>query len=180
MKNLRSWTLAALLCVLTAAPVFAQAGDSKQTVAGASNFVRVDANFATGGVTVPEAFVTLKQLGYRSVINLRTASEPAADLEGEAKKVGQAGLKYFGLPLSPAAPDPAIVDRFLEIVKDPANQPAYIHCLSGQRANALWMIKRVMVDGWTLEKASAEADALKVTHQGLRSFVATYLREHMK
>lgn len=65
-------------------------------------------------------------------------------------------------------------------MKDPANQPVYIHCLSGLRANALWMIKRVMVDGWTVEKASAEADALKMTHPGLRDFVARYLREHVK
>jgi len=180
MNTLRSSTLAALFCALTVAFVFAQAVDSKQTVAGAANFVCLDAKFASGGATTPDAFATLKQLGYRTVINLRTASEPGADLEGEAKVVGQAGLRYFSLPLSPAAPDPLVVDKFLEIVKDPANQPVYIHCLSGLRANALWMIKRVMVDGWTVEKATAEADALKMMHPGLRDFAARYLREHVK
>jgi hypothetical protein len=106
MKTLRSSTLAALSCALSAAFVFAQAVDSKQTVAGAANFVCLDTKFVSGGATTPDAFATLKQLGYRTVINLRTASEPGADLEGEVNEVRRAGLNYFSVPLSPAAPDP--------------------------------------------------------------------------
>jgi protein tyrosine phosphatase (PTP) superfamily phosphohydrolase (DUF442 family) len=44
-------------------------------------------------------------------------------------------------------PDPAVVDQFLKTVVDPANQRVFIHCASGNRAGALWMIKRIVVDG---------------------------------
>ncbi len=180
MKRLRSSTFAVLFCVLIAALVLAQAPTTTQSVAGAANFVCLDPKFASGGVTTADAFATLKQLGYRTVINLQTASEPGVDLEAEAKAVSQSGLQYFSLPFSLTAPDSTVADRFLEIVKDPANQPVYIHCRSGQRANAFWMIKRVIVDGWTVEKASAEADALKVSNKAVRDFVATYLKDRAK
>lgn len=180
MKRPRTSTLAVLSCVLTSALVLTQAPVAKQDVAGATNFACLDEKFASGGATTTEAFATLKQLGYRTVINLRTSSEPGADIEGEAKTISQAGFKYFSLPFSLAAPDPAVVDTFLEIVKDPANQPVYIHCATGLRANAFWMIKRVMADGWTREKALAEADTLKMANQRLREFAAAYLKDHGK
>jgi uncharacterized protein (TIGR01244 family) len=180
MKTVRSSTLSALFCLATAALVLAQAPATTATVAGATNFICLDTKFASGGVTTADAFGTLKQLGYRTIINLQTATEPGVDLEAEAKAVSQAGLKYLSLPFSTSAPDLTAIDKFLEVVKDPASQPVYIHCRSGQRANAFWMIKRVLVDGWTTEKAAAEADALKMTNKPLRDFVVAYLKDRVK
>jgi tyrosine-protein phosphatase SIW14 len=187
MTPSRTSKYAALFCVLVASLVSAQAPDSRQAVAGATqavagatNFQRLDANFASGGATTPDGFAALEKLGFRTVINLRTPSEPGADLEAEAKTLSQTGLKYVSLPFSPGAPDVAAVDKFLQVVRDSANQPVYIHCLSGQRANAFWLIKRVMVDGWPTDKALAEADALKMTNQRLRDFALAYLKDHEK
>ena len=41
-------------------------------------------------------------------------------------------------------------------VKDPANRPMLFHCAGGNRASALWAIKRVVVDGWAVDRAIAE------------------------
>jgi uncharacterized protein (TIGR01244 family) len=177
MKTLRTWTVSACLCLLVASVVTAQAPDTKETVEGASNYVRLDANFASGGVTTAEAFVALKKLGFRTVVNLRTATEPGADLAAEEKLVSAAGLRYVGLPFAPAAPDLTAVEGFLQVAKDQASQPVYIHCQAGHRANAFWLIKRVAVDGWTTEKALAEADSLKMTNQRLRDFAIAYLKD---
>ncbi len=148
-----------------------------QGVAGANSFVRLDADFASGGVTTPEAFAAIKRLGFRTVINLRTAAEPGADIVGEAKIVEDAGLRYVSLPFSSTAPDVTAIDKFLDIARDAGSKPVYVHCFTGQRANAFWMIKRVVVDGWTPEKATAEADTLKLTNQRLRDFVTAYLKD---
>jgi uncharacterized protein (TIGR01244 family) len=187
MTTSRTSKYAALFCVLVASLVSAQAPDSKQAVAGATqavagatNFQRLDANFASGGATTPDGFAALEKLGFRTVINLRTPSEPGADLEAEAKALSQTGLKYVSLPFSPGAPDVTAVDKFLQVVRDSANQPVYIHCASGQRANAFWLIKRLMVDGWPTDKALAEADGLKMTNQRLRDFALAYLKDHEK
>jgi hypothetical protein len=51
-----------------------------------------------------------------------------------------------------------------------ANQPAFIHCASANRAAALWMVKRIAVDHWDVERASIEAAALGLTNSALRAF----------
>lgn len=174
----RRTALVALALVLAASVAWAQAPDSA-AVPAATNFTRVDPNFATGGATSADQFAALRKLGFRTVINLRTAAEPGADLEGEAQAVNELGFQYISLPFSSTSPDAAVVDKFLGVLKDAA-QPVYIHCRSGERANTLWLIKRVMVDGWTTERAQAEADLLKVRNQKLREFALAYLKDHQK
>jgi hypothetical protein len=41
---------------------------------------------------------------------------------------------------------------------DPANQPVFLHSGNGHRTASLWMIKRVVVDGWSAEQAGARSD----------------------
>lgn len=172
----RRLPFACLLCLLSVAVASAQAPAT--TVSGAVNFRTLDANFASGGVTMPEAFAELKRLGFRSVINLQAASEPGVDMTAETEAATKAGLEYLHLPLSPSAPEMEVADKFLALAKDQARQPMYIHCRSGQRANALWLIKRVLMDGWTAEKALAEADALKMQNPTLRAFALSYIEKH--
>jgi protein tyrosine phosphatase (PTP) superfamily phosphohydrolase (DUF442 family) len=51
---------------------------------------------------------------YASVINLRQASEPGADIEASAAAAKDASLNYIHIPFSAASPDPAAVDTFLQ------------------------------------------------------------------
>ena len=96
----------------------------------------------------------------------------------EAAAAKAAGLRYVHLPLNSSNPDPAVVDEFLVAIAEPANQPAFIHCASGNRAAAMWMIKRLVVDGWDLDRASTEAAALGLKSSGLRDFVVRYVQTH--
>lgn len=147
---------------------------------GVRNYTRVDATFACGGATKVEAFPALKQDGFASVINLRTAAEPDANLEGEAKAAREAGLTYIHIPFTTSAPDPGVVETFLKAVTDRANQPAYIHCASANRVGAVWLVKRVLVDGWAVEKATAEAEAIGLTSAVLKQFSLDYIKTHGK
>ncbi len=149
-----------------------------EAIPGITNFRTLDANFASAGATSREALAVLKQRGFKTIINLRTAAEQGADIEGEGDDVRKLGMAYYSLPFSPSAPDNAVVAKFLEVVKDSANQPAYIHCAAGARANAFWLIKRVLVDNWTVEKALAEADSLKLENETLRKFALAYIEDH--
>ena len=144
---------------------------TRETVPGVTNFARVETTIACAGATTPAALAGLKKMGYASVINLRVATEAGADIEGEAAAAKAAGVNFVHLPFNAAAPDPMLVDNFLKAVTDPRNQPAFIHCASANRAAALWMIKRVEVDKWDVERASAEATALGLTNPALKSYV---------
>jgi uncharacterized protein (TIGR01244 family) len=119
-------------------------------------------------------------MGFASVINLRLASEAGADIDAEAAAAKTAGVTFIHIPFSTQAPDPAVVDTFLKAVTTPANEPAFIHCATANRAAALWFIKRVQIDGWTQDRAAEEAAALGLTNASLKQFALDYLQSHKK
>jgi protein tyrosine phosphatase (PTP) superfamily phosphohydrolase (DUF442 family) len=143
-----SLAVAAHISVAAAAP-------QRVAIAGINNFWRVDDTISTGGtitsreMAVPE----LKRRGIRSVINLAGG----ADAEAERAAVEAAGMKYFLFPIDPMALDRAPVDPLVKAMNDRANFPVFVHSGAGHRAAAALMLKRVLVDGWDLEKAGIEA-----------------------
>jgi uncharacterized protein (TIGR01244 family) len=171
---------ALIVALLVAASAFAQGLVTKPTVAGVTNFARLESTIACAGATTAAGVGEVKKLGYKTIINLRQASEPGADLEGELAAAKTAGVKYVHLPMNSASPDPAIVDQFISAVGDPANQPVFVHCASGNRAAALWMIKRMVVDGWAAEQATTEATALGLTSPALKTFAMDYATSHRR
>src|ERR1041385_9018397 len=72
-------------------------------------------------------------------------------------------------PFNGAMPDPAVADKFIIAVTDKKTQPAFVHCASANRAAAMWMIKRLVVDKWEADRAGTEAAALGLTNSALRS-----------
>ena len=141
----------------------------KESVPGIVNFSKVD-TIACAGATTPAALAEVKKHGYVSVLNLRMANEAGADIDAATAAAKALGLTYIHLPMNSAAPDPAVVDTFLKTVTDRKNQPVFIHCASANRASALWMVKRMVVDKWDPEKAGAEAAALGLTNPALKAF----------
>ena len=181
MKNkiVCSAAFAALL-LSGGALVTAQAQVTKESVPGIVNFAQVETTVACAGATTPAALAEVKRMGYKSVVNLRQASEPGADIEANMAAARAAGLNYVHLPFNAAAPDPMLVDNFLKAVTNPSNQPAFIHCASANRAAALWMVKRVVVDKWDVERASAEAAQLGLTSPALKTYVLDQIQAQKK
>jgi len=161
---------------VTATPVTAQQV-TKQEIPGISTFAQVESTIACGGTTTPEAIREIGRMGFKSVVNLRLASEAGARVDDEGAAVRAAGMKYVHLPFNMQSPDPKLVDNFIAAVSGPANTPAYVHCAAGGRAAALWMIKRVKADGWSVDRALAEANALGLNDR-LRPFALNYIRSH--
>ena len=156
----------------------AMAQVTKEVGPGVVTFVRVETTVACAGATTPEGVAEVKKLGYASIVNLRQASEPGADVDAEATAAKAAGINYVHLPFNAASPDPTLVDRFLKAVTDAGNQPAFIHCASANRAAALWLIKRVQVDNWDVDRAVTEAAALGLTNPSLKTFALDYIEAH--
>ncbi len=143
---------------------------------GVVNYTRIDATVACAGATPPEAMAGLKQLGFVSVINFRTAGERDAQVEEGKAAAAAAGLKYFHLPFR--TPTPEIAENFLSLVADTSNQPVYIHCGSANRVGAMWYIKRVKQDGWDSARAMTEAEAIGLRSEGLKDFATGYVENN--
>lgn len=152
---------------------------TKETIPGITNFARLETTVACGGATKAEAVPALKQMGFASIINVREANEPGADIDQESAAAKAVGLNFVNVPFNVASPAPDLVDRFLAAVTKKENTPAYIHCAAGGRAASLWMIKRVQVDGWDEARALEEATALGLNER-LKPFALDYIHSHKR
>src|SRR6185295_6108454 len=116
----------------------------------------------------------IKKMGFKAIFNLRLATEQGANIEEETAAAKAAGITFVHLPLSGTSPDPAVVDTFLKAISTPGNEPALIHCASGNRASALWFIKRVIVDKWDTDRALTEANDLGAMSPTMKTFALKY------
>ena len=153
---------------------------TKQAVPGVQNFAKLETTVACGGATTPEAVPELKKMGFASIINLRLPTEQGADIDAEAAAAKAAGIRFFAIPFNAQSPDPAVADRFLEAITAKGSEPAFIHCAGGNRAAAMWMIKRLAVDHWDVDRATKEATALGMTSAPLRQFAIDYAQAHKR
>jgi protein tyrosine phosphatase (PTP) superfamily phosphohydrolase (DUF442 family) len=153
---------------------------TKPTVPGASNFAKLETTVACGGATTPEAVPELKKMGYKSIINLRLPTEAGANVDAEAEAAKTSGINFYNIPFSGQAPDPKVADQFLDVITSAGNEPAYIHCAAGNRAGAMWMIKRLAIDHWDTDRAYTEAAALGLTSPALKQFAIDYAQSHKR
>lgn len=171
----RNLFCAAVLMLLT---LPAMAEPKRGAIPGTKNYTRVDATVACGGATSTAAFPALRAEGFKAIINLRQADEPGADIEQAARAAEAAGLKYIHIPFSSSSPGTEAVDTFIAEMRDPANLPVYIHCGSANRVGAVWIVKRMLLDGWDEARAVAEAEAIGLRNPALRDFALAYVRDH--
>ena len=167
----------AIVCLMFAAPLAAQ---TKQEYPGVTNFTRVDATIACGGATEVATLDALKKDGFKTVINLRVATEPGANITENQARAKALGLNYVHIPFSGGSPDPKVIDTFLATIADTTNQPVFIHCASAQRVGSVWLAKRVLQDNYSIEKATQEAKAIGLSNPGLEKFALQYIADHKK
>jgi protein tyrosine phosphatase (PTP) superfamily phosphohydrolase (DUF442 family) len=121
VTGLAPFTVACLVATAASAQVV------RQEVPGIRNFAKVESTVACAGAITPDAITEIKKMGYASIINLRLATEQGADIDGHTAAAKAAGIPYYHIPFSTAAPDPAAVDAFLKTIAAPGVQPAFIH-----------------------------------------------------
>ena len=106
------WNALVTAAVLATGVVSLQAQQvTKPTVAGVTNFNRLETTIACAGATTPEAMPELKKMGYKAVVNLRPATEPGANIPENEAAAKAAGLTYIHIPFNAASPDPAAADK---------------------------------------------------------------------
>jgi uncharacterized protein (TIGR01244 family) len=149
---------------------------TKESREGIKNFARIETTVACAGAITTDAMPEIRKMGFASVINLREASEPGVDIPAQEAAAKAAGLQYYHVPFNGAKPDPKVADQFLKVITSKDAAPAFIHCGSANRAAAMWMIKRLAVDRWEVDRAAAEAEALGLTNPTLKQWAIDYAR----
>lgn len=162
----------------SAAPLLAQQV-IKDNVPGIRNLARIETTVACAGAITPESVVEVKKMGFVSIINLRRASEPGADVEKEGAAAKAAGIRYYHIPYDGSA-DPKAAETFLDAITTKGAEPAFIHCAGGNRAATMWLIKRIAVDHWDVKRATDEAILLGQSNEAIRQFAIDYATSHRR
>jgi protein tyrosine/serine phosphatase len=141
-----------------------------------ANFGRVNANYFRGAEPKDEDYASLASVGIKTIVDLRSND---AD-PGERLRVERAGMKYVQIPMTThEAPTAAMIERFLQIVDDPANGPVYVHCVGGRhRTGVMTAIYRMTRQGWSAVQAFKEMKTYKFgadfLHPEFKKFVLGY------
>jgi len=117
---------------------------------GAPNLHKVSDTLYRSAQPSAEGMKNLKQLGIKTVVNLRA-------FHSDRDEIGKTGLKYEHIFMKTWHPEHEDVVRFLKIVTNPDNAPVLVHCQHGaDRTGTMSAIYRVAVQGWTKEEAVRE------------------------
>ena len=171
----------AVLAALAVGSVRARAQQvTKQDVEGVKNFKQLETTVACAGATKADAVPEIKKMGFASIINLREASEEGANVEAEEAAAKAVGIRYYHIPFNGTNPDPAVASKFLDAITASDSTPAFIHCAGGNRAATMWMIKRLAVDHWDVDRASKEATELGMTSEKLKQFAIDFSASHKR
>jgi uncharacterized protein (TIGR01244 family) len=129
------------------------------------NYQVVRPGLATAGQPSVEALARLKDLGFKTVVNLRPRGEDPI-VEKEEAIVAAQGLEYVSVPITPATFSAADVAAVRKVLDDKDAGPVLLHCASGNRVGAVWAAIEVE-RGKSLAEAEAKGRKIGLSSQGM-------------
>ncbi|MFN2509914.1 MAG: tyrosine-protein phosphatase [Pyrinomonadaceae bacterium] len=163
----------AVLTLLTA-PIL---GQEDQRYRELPNFHKVNDMVYRGAQPKNGGWELLKQLGIKTVINLRNDDDRAKREEAGARL---AGLQYFNFPFERRGrPQSKKMEQVLSIINDPANQPVFVHCRHGaDRTGVVIAVYRITHDRWTGAQAKREAKryGLKLWQLRMKDYILDFYK----
>ncbi|MDO9067111.1 MAG: tyrosine-protein phosphatase, partial [Deltaproteobacteria bacterium] len=154
--KMRKFTTAGLLLIaviaLACSPVLPRPDSWAQPLSlpGAPNLFKISDDLYRSAQLDTTGMKNIKQLGIRTVINLRS-------FHSDQDELGSTGLAREHINMSAWHPEKEEAVRVLTIVTDSARTPVLVHCQHGSdRTGAMCAVYRVAVQGWSREEAIRE------------------------
>lgn len=148
---------AAILLLVLIAPFWAVRAQPPREMSNSQAIPRFDQvaeGFYRGGQPRRQGYEYLKQLGVKTVINLRAENQ-------EAEEVKSLGLHYVHIPMSPWERVPeSKIQMFFQVLRDRDNYPVFVHCEHGaDRTGFMVGLYRIAFQDWSADRAYEEARA---------------------
>jgi protein tyrosine/serine phosphatase len=142
------------------------------------NFGQMDERFYRGAQPLPDDYQALKDLGVKTVIDLR--NDPT---DYEKAAVETLGMRYVNISMSGwKSPKDRQIEEFLKLANDPETGVFFVHCKAGIHrtgvAGAVWRFTKY---NWGYDQAYKEVKNYNfssgLVHGALKSFVKDYAEE---
>jgi protein tyrosine/serine phosphatase len=142
------------------------------TKPGLPNLYQVTTNLYRGAQPTSRGMAELKVMGIKTVINLRAYHSDKDELvsAGSDFKQGRFHMKAWH------SEDKDVI-RFLKVVSDTNNLPAFVHCEHGaDRTGLMCAMYRITVCGWTKQEAINEMTQGDFGFHRLWENLVTYIK----
>src|SRR5262245_35475361 len=141
------------------------------------NFHQVSETLYRGAQPQRGGLKKLSELGIKTVINLRGASDDTRKEQAEAEA---SGMRYFNIPMSALGrPTDEQVERALTVIDGRENWPVFVHCQRGaDRTGVSLTVYRILRNQWTAEQAIDEAKRLGLA--GVQFRKKDYISDYYK
>lgn len=153
------------------------AGLLTKTTEDLPNFQKVDEHLFRGAQPTEAGIGRLKELKVKTVVDLRPDE---AQVATERRWVESAGMKFVNIPLNGwFRPKEADIERVLQVIEEPQNQPVFVHCRRGaDRTGTVTAVYRIADYHWTAQLAIQEAKQHKLGwwQFWMKDFIKDYYR----
>lgn len=139
------------------------------------NYTRLTPTIAAAGQPTLEALAKLREMGFKTVVNMRAESEPDA-LAGEAEAVRAQGLDYVSVPITIETFGLEAIATVERVLADPAQAPLLLHCNSSNRTGGVWAVVQARARGLSVDEALAEGQRAGLHSQKMIDAVRRVLR----
>ena len=145
----------------------------KLTKPGLPNLHQVTTNLYRGAQPTAKGMAELKAMGIKTIIDLRAYHSD----KDELAKVGS-DLKQGRLQMKAWHSEDENVIRFLKMVNDTNNLPAFVHCQHGaDRTGLVCAMYRITMCGWTRHEAINEMTQGDFGFHRIWKNLVTYLKQ---
>lgn len=115
----------------------------------------------------PEDWRRFAEAGYTTVLNIRGDAGRAAAQQAAAEA---AGLRYIHAPWPAYELESEHLAEFASLVEAPETGRLVFHCRSATRVGLIWMLYRMVHQGWSRERAEAELRAAGYDDDSMETF----------
>lgn len=122
----------------------------RNDINGVKNFAKVSDALYRGEQPTAEGFAELKKMGIKTVVCLR-------ELHSDRDLLKGLSLQYARIYCKAWHPEDEDVARFMKLIRDPKNQPVFVHCQHGSDRTGMMVASyRILEQGWTNAEAEKE------------------------
>jgi uncharacterized protein (TIGR01244 family) len=149
---MRKLVLPAVLSVFFALTVLAAEIPASVDKEQIPNYQKIRPDLATSAQPALEAVKKLKEMGFKTVVNLRM---PQEGIEKDREAVEAQGLSFVSVPITPVTFSAKDVEAVAKVLDDQTAGPTLLYCSSANRVGAVWTVYEVR-KGKSLDEALAE------------------------
>lgn len=129
----------------------------------------INGHIAMAGQPQPTDWQRLAAAGYNVVVNIRSDTQRAA---AQAQTAASAGLRYVHLPLPVYELEMPHLAQFHDVLEEARRDGGKVlfHCRTASRTALLWLLNRVVYEGWPQAEAEAELSAAGYSPEDMEVF----------